>query len=53
MQGKGALQRSFEKAFQEGSAELQIPFDFAQGRLSASLGMTKVRAVLRYASDAG
>ena len=30
--------RSVEKYFQEKSVELQIPFDFAQGRLSAALG---------------
>jgi hypothetical protein len=38
--------RSVEKHFQERSAELQIPIRFAQGRLSASLGMTKGRATL-------
>jgi hypothetical protein len=30
--------RSLEKHFQERSAELLVPFDFAQGRLSATLG---------------
>jgi hypothetical protein len=37
--GEGALYRSFEKHFRRGRGgerELQIPFDFAQGRLSAS-----------------
>jgi hypothetical protein len=44
--GAQAHDSSLEKHFQEGSAELQIPFDFAQGRLSAALGMTKGEAAL-------
>jgi hypothetical protein len=37
-----------KKHFQDEPVELQIPFDFAQGRLSASLGMTKGRATLSW-----
>jgi hypothetical protein len=35
-------QYSVEKHFHDGPAELQIPFDFAQGRLLASLVMSRV-----------
>jgi hypothetical protein len=44
--------RSVEKHSQDGAVELQIPFDFAQSRLSASLGMTKGRVALPCAFDA-
>ena len=37
--------------FVVGGEKLQIPFDFAQGRLSAALGMTKGRAKLPSAFD--
>src|ERR1700733_8141056 len=36
-------QYPIEKHFQDGPAEVQIPFDFAQGRLSARLLMTQCR----------
>jgi hypothetical protein len=46
-------QYSVEKHFQDEPAELQIPFDFAQGRLSASLRRTSRANSLKSMRDFG